>query len=115
MNRFDQKIGKILRDPLGSKDFIIADTKDADMAFGLTAPGLQTGACRRGYNESDGCWKTFWHPGHHDNPFGLRLNALMISKRLPDFSLPTSLLADYPDLHFHYLRSWFGRVEVDMH
>jgi hypothetical protein len=41
-----------------SADFIIADAKDGDMAYGITAPGLQRGACRHGYNESEGCWKT---------------------------------------------------------
>ena len=58
MKRLDQKIASILSDPSGAKDFIIADAKDADMAFGVTAPGPQTGACRQGYNESEGCWKT---------------------------------------------------------
>jgi glucosamine-6-phosphate deaminase len=64
-------------------------------------------------------WKServsIWHPGHHDNPFGLRLTALMISKGLPDSSVPMSLLADHPDVHFHYLRSGLGKVEVEMH
>ena len=38
----------------------------------------------------------FLHPSSfdlHDNPFGLRLSALMISKRIPDSSVPMSLLA----------------------
>ncbi len=34
----DQKIARILADS-SSKDFILADAKDADMAFGLAAPG----------------------------------------------------------------------------
>jgi hypothetical protein len=34
----DQKLSRILRDP-SSRDFILADAKDADMAFGLAAPG----------------------------------------------------------------------------
>ena len=34
----DQKIARILADP-ACRDFIIADAKDADMAFGLAAPG----------------------------------------------------------------------------
>ncbi|MFA7234536.1 MAG: hypothetical protein WC076_10535 [Terrimicrobiaceae bacterium] len=58
MKRLDQKISNILADPSGAKDFIIADAKDADMAFGVTAPGPQAGSCRHGYNESEGCWKT---------------------------------------------------------
>ena len=34
----DQKLARILADP-ACKDFILADAKDADMAFGLSAPG----------------------------------------------------------------------------
>jgi len=64
-------------------------------------------------------WKSekvsIWHGGHHDNPFGMRLTALMISKRLPDSSVPMSLLADHPNVHFHYLRPGLGTVDVQMH
>jgi glucosamine-6-phosphate deaminase len=64
-------------------------------------------------------WKSekisIWHPGHHDNPFGMRLSALMISKQIPDASVPMSLLADHPDVHFNYLRSGIGEVAVEMH
>jgi hypothetical protein len=35
----DQKIAAILAAPQASKEFIIADAKDADMAFGVRAPG----------------------------------------------------------------------------
>jgi hypothetical protein len=35
----DRKLRDIHRDPLGSREFIIADAKDADMAFGIGAPG----------------------------------------------------------------------------
>ena len=38
----DSKLARILRDP-GCGDFIVADAKDADMAFGLAAPGIQGG------------------------------------------------------------------------
>ncbi len=64
-------------------------------------------------------WKaekvSIWHPGHHDNPFGIRLTALMISKRLADSSVPMSLLADHPNVQFNYLRSGIGSVAVEMH
>lgn len=64
-------------------------------------------------------WKadkvSIWHPGHHDNPFGMRLSALMISKRVPDSAVPMSLLADHPNVHFHYLRPGLGEVRVEMH
>jgi hypothetical protein len=36
----DKKIANIHADPAGAKDFILADAKDADMAFGIGAPGL---------------------------------------------------------------------------
>jgi hypothetical protein len=35
----DQKLAEIHADPSGSKAFILADAKDADMAFGIGAPG----------------------------------------------------------------------------
>ena len=35
----DQKLAHIHADPHGAKDFILADAKDADMAFGIGAPG----------------------------------------------------------------------------
>jgi len=38
----DAKLARILADP-GCGDFILADAKDADMAFGLAAPGLAPG------------------------------------------------------------------------
>lgn len=64
-------------------------------------------------------WKaecvSIWHPGHHDNPFGIRLSALMISKRIPDSSVPMSLLADHPNVRFSYFRDGIGNVEVQMH
>lgn len=64
-------------------------------------------------------WKadkvSIWHPGHHDNPFGIRLSALMISKGIVDASVPMSLLADHPNVQFSYLRSGVGSVAVEMH
>lgn len=35
----DRKLAAIHADPSGAKDFILADAKDADMAFGIRAPG----------------------------------------------------------------------------
>ncbi len=35
----DRKLAAIHADPSGCKDFVIADAKDADMAFGIGAPG----------------------------------------------------------------------------
>jgi len=64
-------------------------------------------------------WKaekvSIWHPGHHDNPFGMRLSTLMISKKLADASVPMSLLADHPNVKFSFFRGGIGRVEAEMH
>jgi glucosamine-6-phosphate deaminase len=64
-------------------------------------------------------WKaekvSIWHAGQHDNPFGQRLTALMISKRIPDASVPMSLLADHPNVQFNYLRSGIGTCAAEMH
>lgn len=64
-------------------------------------------------------WKaekvSIWHAGVHDNPFGMRLTALMISKRISDSSVPMSLLAEHPNVHFHYLRQALGSVDAEMH
>lgn len=64
-------------------------------------------------------WKadkvSIWHAGQHDNPFGQRLTALMISKHLVDTSVPMSLLADHPNVQFNYLRGGLGTCAVEMH
>jgi glucosamine-6-phosphate deaminase len=58
---------------------------------------------------------SIWHAGHHDNPFGQRLTAFMISKRIVDTSVPMSLLADHPNVQFNYFRGGLGTCEVEMH
>ncbi len=64
-------------------------------------------------------WKSekvsIWHTGWHDNPFGIRLTSFMISKKIPDSSVPMSLLADHPNVHFHFLRTGIGTCEAEMH
>ena len=64
-------------------------------------------------------WKaekaSIWLAGMHDNAFGQRLTALMISKRIIDTAVPISLLADHPNVQFNYLRSAIGTCEVEMH
>ncbi len=64
-------------------------------------------------------WKaekvSIWHAGTHDNPFGIRLTTLMISKRIADSSVPMSLLADHPNVQFNFLRSAIGVCEAEMH
>jgi glucosamine-6-phosphate deaminase len=58
---------------------------------------------------------SIWHPGYHDNPFGQRLTAYMISKRIVDTAVPMSLLADHPNVQFNYYRGGLGTCAVDMH
>ena len=64
-------------------------------------------------------WKaekvSIWHAGQHDNPFGQRLTAYMISKRIVDSSVPMSLLADHPNVQFNYFRRGLGTCAVEMH
>ena len=64
-------------------------------------------------------WKaekvSIWHAGQHDNPFGQRLTALMISKHIVDTSVPMSLLAEHPNVQFNYFRGGIGTCEVAMH
>ena len=47
-------------------------------------------------------WKSekvsIWQAGNHDNPFGMRLTAFMISKGLADSAVPMSLLANHPNV-----------------
>src|SRR6202022_1699261 len=51
----DNKIADIRANPSGSKAFIIADAKDADMAFGIGAPGPRRNSK---INEYDSSWKS---------------------------------------------------------
>ena len=64
-------------------------------------------------------WKServsIWQAGVHDNPFGMRLTAWMIGRRLPDSSVPMSLLADHPNVVFHYYRPSLGSTAAEMH
>ncbi|KAB2664906.1 MAG: glucosamine-6-phosphate isomerase [Verrucomicrobia bacterium] len=58
---------------------------------------------------------SIWHAGNHDNPFGQRLTAYMISKGIVDTAVPMSLLADHPDVQFNYYRGGIGSCSVEMH
>ncbi len=64
-------------------------------------------------------WKSekvsIWHAGAHDNPFGMRLTAFMISKRIVDTSVPMSLLAEHPNVQFNYYRPAIRTIETEMH
>ena len=58
---------------------------------------------------------SIWQAGTHDNPFGQRLTAFMISKGLADAAVPMSLLADHPNVQFNYFRGGVGSCSVEMH
>lgn len=64
-------------------------------------------------------WKaekvSIWHAGKHDNPFGLRLTTLMISKQIADSAVPMSLLADHPNVQFNFYRPGIGTCDAEMH
>lgn len=64
-------------------------------------------------------WKTerisIWHPGWHDNPFGMRLTAYMLHNKIADSSVPMSLLTDHDNVVFHYLLPNFGSCDTEMH
>jgi glucosamine-6-phosphate deaminase len=64
-------------------------------------------------------WKadkvSIWHAGCHDNPFGQRLTAWMVARRIVDTSVPMSLLADHPNVQFNYFRPGIGTCDVEMH
>jgi glucosamine-6-phosphate deaminase len=64
-------------------------------------------------------WKadkvSIWQAGVHDNPFGQRLTAFMISKKIMDSAVPMSLLADHPNVQFNYFRGGIGVCTTEMH
>jgi len=64
-------------------------------------------------------WKaekvSIWQAGAHDNAFGQRLTAFMISKRITDSAVPMSLLADHPNVQFNYYRGGIGKCDTEMH
>lgn len=58
---------------------------------------------------------SIWQAGQHDNPFGQRLTALMISRGIADTSVPMSLLAEHPNVKFNYYRGGIGTCAAEMH
>jgi len=57
---------------------------------------------------------SIWHPGMHDNSFGMRLSTLMISKGVEDSSCPMSLLAGHSNVQFNFFRDAIGSCETEM-
>ena len=85
-----------------------------------SAGGVVTGIPRQALTVGpQQTWKadkvSIWQAGAHDNPFGQRLTALMISKKIMDSAVPMSLLADHPNVQFNYFRGGIGVCETEMH
>jgi glucosamine-6-phosphate deaminase len=94
----------------------ITIAQNARTSGGGYVVGVPTQALSVGPAET---WKSekvsIWHAGKHDNAFGMRLTAFMISKHIVDTAVPMSLLADHPDVQFNYYRPALSAVEVEMH
>ncbi|MBX7164889.1 MAG: glucosamine-6-phosphate isomerase [Pirellulales bacterium] len=58
---------------------------------------------------------SIWHAGTHDNPFGQRLTAWMISRKIVDTAVPMSLLGEHPNVQFNYYRPGIGSCAAEMH
>ena len=90
--------------------------QNARTSAGGVVTGIPTQAITVGPQET---WKaekvSIWHAGTHDNAFGQRLTAFMISKRIMDSSVPMSLLAGHPNVQFNYYRGGIGECAVEMH
>ncbi len=90
--------------------------QNARTSAGGVVTGVPTKAVTVGPVET---WKagkvSIWHAGMHDNPFGQRLTAFMIGKKITDSSVPMSLLADHPNVQFNYYRGGIGVCDTEMH
>jgi glucosamine-6-phosphate deaminase len=58
---------------------------------------------------------SIWHPGHHDNPFGMRLSSFMISNKIADSRVPMSLLSGHPNVRYNFLKGALGTCTIEMH
>ncbi len=91
-------------------------TQNARTSGGGVVTGVPTQAVTVGPLQT---WKaekvSIWQAGMHDNPFGMRLTTLMISRGIQDSSVPMSLLADHPNVQFNFYRPAIGTCEVEMH
>jgi glucosamine-6-phosphate deaminase len=58
---------------------------------------------------------SIWHPGHHDNGFGIRLTAWMLANMIMDARVPMSLLALHHNVKFNLLGPCIPPAGLDMH
>jgi glucosamine-6-phosphate deaminase len=91
-------------------------TQNARTSGGGVVTGVPTQAVTVGPVQTWQAEKvSIWQAGMHDNPFGMRLTALMISKGIQDSAVPMSLLSDHPNVQFNYYRPAIGTCQVEMH
>ena len=90
--------------------------QNARTSAGGVVTGIPTKAITVGPVET---WKaekvSIWQAGVHDNPFGQRLTAFMIGKKIMDSAVPMSLLAEHPNVQFNYYRGGIGKCGTEMH
>jgi len=90
--------------------------QNARTSGGGVVSGVPTHAISVGPRET---WKadkvSIWQAGFHDNPFGMRLTAMMISERMVDTAVPMSLLAEHPNVQFNFFRGGIGSCQAEMH
>jgi hypothetical protein len=58
------------------------------------------------------CWHT---DAGRIRQWGREVSAVMISRRIPDSSVPLSLLADHPDVQFGFYRPGIVTCDAEMH
>lgn len=122
-----KRVGKFKDAPPSPEEFRKLTTRIVDLhpltcmqnartSAGGVVTGIPTQALTVGPVQT---WKaekvSIWHAGTHDNPFGQRLTAFMISKKIADSSVPMSLLSDHPNVQFNYFRGGIGECETEMH
>jgi glucosamine-6-phosphate deaminase len=119
--------GKYKDQPPAPMEFLKLNTRVVDLHpvtcmqnARTSAGGVVTGIPRQALTVGPvQTWKaekvSIWHAGTHDNPFGQRLTALMIGKKITDSAVPMSLLALHPNVQFNYYRGGIGICETEMH
>jgi hypothetical protein len=92
----DRKLAAILADPQGAREFILADAKDADMAYGVRAPGP------RGYLSQHGARPAQFSPevwtreefGHRNLPEFLDIIREVTRQGLVDIMLMSAYVSE---------------------
>ena len=122
-----QRDGKFKDEPPPPEDYRMLNTRIVDLhpvtiaqnartSGGGVVTGIPTQAITVGPVQTWQAEKvSIWHGGTHDNPFGMRLTSLMISKKTMDSSVPMSLLADHPNVQFNFYRPAISSCDVEMH